>query len=133
MEAGFIHLCADMTKLTDFSEKELLAELEARKLAAKQDLEAEFKSAVKTIRHQIDVKLYEASKALEEAIKISENSGISFETYISFHDNLYIPKSVKNKFPNASKEMKEILTAEWNWDANIDYPGWLHSSGFGSC
>ena len=94
------------------------------------ELEREFRNAADAAHNLINVKLQEASKLLDEAVKISEECGVPFHTEISYVGNAYLPESAKKKFPNLDFEsMKDISGSDHEYDS----PGWENSSRVGSC
>lgn len=89
-------------------------------------LEKEFKKIVKTHAQEIDAKLTEASKALDEAIALSEKYGIPFYSRVSPLSQNFIPNSFETKFPDIDYSLAaEICNIYRN---NDWYSGWEHSS-----
>lgn len=87
------------------------------------EFEREFRNAIPDANKRIQEKLDLASKYLEEALKISEETGVPFESGISFLGQSYVPKTFEGKFPEVSNAFMQEAANVYN-----DYPGWQHSA-----
>lgn len=90
-------------------------------------LEDEFTELVTKHKQEIEAMLREASDALDEAVQLSEEYGIPFNSQISFLSQGYTPTSFKDKFDKLDHEMVCDLTGcypggEYGGD------GWEHSA-----
>jgi hypothetical protein len=85
-------------------------------------IERAFRLAVHDALERIDAKLSIASKAIQEAVKISEETGVPFSAGVSPLGQSYIPASLGEKFPELDKS-----TAQEIADAYGEYDGWQHS------
>lgn len=91
--------------------------------------EREFRLALSPNQDKIAEKLREASAALAEAVQLAEDSGTPFTTHISFVRNEYVPKSVKEKFPNVTAEkLQEISQIGSDYHYDDGYYCWKHSA-----
>lgn len=88
-------------------------------------VEREFRLAVQDASKKIKEKVALARKALQEAVEISEETGIPFRAGVSPLGNSYIPESINEKFPEIDSEFYSEIT-----DAYSEYgePGWAHSA-----
>lgn len=87
------------------------------------EMEREFRALVPDAMKKIDEKLALASKYLDEAIAISEETGVPFSSNISFLGQSYKPTSFEKKFPEVDRELMTNLTGSYN-----EYAGWQHSA-----
>lgn len=85
------------------------------------DLEKEFTVLHNQVGDLIREKVETAQVLLNEAIKLSDEHGIPFETSLSYIDNQYIPSSFKRKFAHLDQDFLESLGI-YNTDS-----GWQHS------
>ena len=93
------------------------------------ELEKEFEKIANDAQTKIDEKLKEAGQALEEAMKISEESGVPFSSDISFLSQSYIPTSFKKKYPELSIEFVTSVTGAYtSYNDDFSYGGWEHSA-----
>ena len=74
-------------------------------------LEMEFRKVVTTIRPEIQAKLEEANKLLEEAVKLAEDYGVAFEANISQLSQSYRPKSLSKWLPLKDLKCEKIYTS----------------------
>lgn len=89
-------------------------------------LDAEFIKIADATNKEIEAKMEEACKALNEAVKLSEKNGIPFRANISFLGQSYIPKSFENKFPDV--DLDQALEYMGAWRTDFQETGWAHSS-----
>lgn len=91
-------------------------------------LEAEFEKLVEETHEKINDKLDIAAKALREAVKISEETGIPFSSHISFLGNDYTPTSFQKL--HGDKEFEEDFVSEITgvYNEYEDQSGWQHSA-----
>lgn len=91
-------------------------------------LEEEFEQLVNDHKAEIQAKVAEASKALQEAVELSKKYGIPFRPHVSFLGNSYYPQSFYDgKFAELDSEVVSDLTGAWtNYDSG--YAGWEHSA-----
>ena len=87
-------------------------------------LEKEFEELVAKVHKEINIKIAEAAKMIEEAEKISTKYGIPFSSEISPIRNSFIPKTFK---------MPKKLDEDFVWETcdvyvEENYPGWEHSA-----
>lgn len=85
-------------------------------------LEKEFRTTAEKANNEIAAKLALASKALGEAIDISEKYGIPFSSSVSSLRQGYMPYSYDDKFTGVSRELMEAVTGCYN-----ECSGWKHS------
>lgn len=85
-------------------------------------MERTFRLAVKDAQSRIEAKMKEAREALDEAVKISEETGIPFRAWVSPLSQSYIPNSLSGKFPGVDREFCSELTTYG------EYEGWQHSA-----
>lgn len=71
------------------------------------NLEQQFKRTVKKAYEQIDEHISKAMVELSEAVKISEELGIPFESRISFLTQSYRPKSFDKKWRKVNEHVLE--------------------------
>jgi hypothetical protein len=69
------------------------------------DLELEFIIAAKKANELIAQKISEAAEKLREAVEISEQYGVPFESNVSPIDNVYTPNSFEDKYGSLDKEI----------------------------
>jgi hypothetical protein len=91
-----------------------------------EQLEAAFQKAYDEVHDQIQLKLAQASKLIEEAVKLSEEHGVPFrpEKRLMFCKPSYIPESLSEKFPDLDTEFISEITDAYGYG---DYPGWQQS------
>jgi len=90
-------------------------------------LEAEFEHLVKDAHSRINEKLKLAAEALEEAVKISEETGIPFSSGVSFLGNDYTPNSFEKL--HGDKEFEEDFVEEITGVYGMyEGAGWTHSA-----
>jgi hypothetical protein len=87
------------------------------------EMERQFRLAVPEATKRINEKLALAEKYLDEAIAISEETGVAFSTSISYISQDYKPSSFGDRFPDVSEEMMQDVTETHN-----EYEGWQHSA-----
>lgn len=87
-------------------------------------LETDFEKAFNEVHDQIQLKLTQAAKLIEEAVKLSEDSGVPFkpEEPLTFVRPSYIPRSMEKKFPDIDQDFVAELTDAYGYDA-----GWQWS------
>jgi len=88
-------------------------------------LEREFRKAIPSAISRIDEKLALASKYLDEATAISEETGIPFSASISYLGQSYTPASLEKKFPELERDFVNDLTGTYN---EYGGAGWEHSA-----
>jgi len=87
------------------------------------EMERAFRLAIDDAHKRIDEKMAIARNALNEAVKISEETGIPFSASVSPLSQSYIPDSLSEKFPDVDREFYSDLTGAWG-----EYEGWQHSA-----
>lgn len=90
-------------------------------------IEKEFEDLVNAHKAEIQAKVTEASKVLDEAVALSEKYGIPFYAQVSFLSQSYTPDSYYEKFGDLDKDTVNDLTdcypgGEWGGS------GWEHSA-----
>jgi hypothetical protein len=87
-------------------------------------LEREFRLAAAPVLSEIQRKVTQASKLLSEAVKLSEEHGIPFNSDVSFLGQSYTPTSFSEKYPDLSSDLVYEIT-----EASNEYgdAGWEHS------
>ncbi len=86
------------------------------------ELEQKYLDARKLFKEEIKKHLEDASNALSEAEKLSEQYGVPFHSYISFLGQEYTPMSMEKIWGKDYQEtLKEV-------DSFQDYSGWEHSA-----
>lgn len=90
-----------------------------------EELEQDFSDLYEKISPQIQEKMTAAAKLIDEAQKLSEEHGIPFrpETHIMWCRPSYIPRSLKEKFPELDSDFISDATDAWGGR----YPGWQYS------
>lgn len=91
------------------------------------DLEKEFRETVVEISNQIRAKVREASKALDEAVALSEEHGVPFYSTVSPLSQTYSPTSVVDKWPGLDSETIEDISGGWTREYGFG-AGWQHSA-----
>jgi hypothetical protein len=89
-------------------------------------LEKEFKVLAESIGKEIDDKVAEAAKLLNEAVSLSDRFGIPFRSPISQIDQAYVPTSFKVRFNTLDKEMVCKMLEMYKDELNYAR-GWRHS------
>lgn len=89
------------------------------------ELEKEFSRTVAEVGPKIQKKLDEASRALDEAVRLSEENGIPFVGNPTPLNNNYVPISYDEKFGELDEEFVSDLTDVWPNEFGGD--GWAHS------
>ena len=87
------------------------------------EYERAFRIANESAAALIKAKLKLASDYLDEAVKVSEETGIAFNSNISFLNQSYMPYSTCEKFPKVDRGFINDITESCN-----DYDGWEHSA-----
>lgn len=90
-------------------------------------LEEDFTKIVEEHKAEIDAKVKEAIKALDEAVELAEKYGIPFSPSISFLSQTYTPESYYAKFSDLDSstvyDIAEVYPGgEWG------EAGWEHSA-----
>jgi hypothetical protein len=100
-------------------------------------LETEFLSEVDSLSSKIKNKLKIAERALKDAEQLAEEAGIPFIYYVSYFDNLYIPKTFSHEKWKDLSESKDIKRIFYEFGDFADFQfgagGWQKSSATGSC
>lgn len=90
------------------------------------EVERSFRRTYFATQDLINEKLAEASRLVSEAVKISEQSGIPFQTDVSHLSNAYFPRSRLQKFPDLDSEfISDVTEAYSDYD---DKTGWSRSA-----
>lgn len=89
------------------------------------ELEKEFRALVEEKQMLITAKLNAANQLIEEAIAISEESGVPFDGSVSQISQSYYPMSFRKKFSDLDKDVVENITGTYS---EYDHVGWAHSS-----
>jgi hypothetical protein len=90
------------------------------------ELERQFRVEAASVIKKIDKKLAIASKALDEAVELSEKHGIPFSTSVSPLSQSYFPTTFSEKFGDIETDLVDSITG-----ASTEYPedgGWEHSA-----
>lgn len=87
------------------------------------EVERAFRLAMNEAQSRIDEKMEEAWKAVNEAVKISEETGIPFSAGVSPLSQSYIPNSLAEKFPGVDREFYSDVSGAYG-----EYEGWQHSA-----
>jgi hypothetical protein len=90
-------------------------------------LEKEFTNVFNTHKNEINAKLAEAGKYLEEAEQLAEKYGIPFYSNISFLGQSYYPASYGKKFKELDRDFVSELTNAYPGEYG-DNVGWEHSA-----
>lgn len=87
-------------------------------------LEAEFQQVFEQVHPLIQANLAEAARLINEAVSLSEKSGVPFcpKEKLTWIKPSYIPKSFREKFPNVEKDFVEQVTDSYGW-----HDGWQYS------
>jgi len=86
-------------------------------------LEREFRLKAAEVGALIGAKLAIAEQAIDEAVAIAEEHGISFSAGVSPLGQSYMAESASDKWPDLSKEFMNGVT-----DSYGEYDGWQHSA-----
>ncbi len=112
-----------------------LEETEAKIAAGISPLEQEFRQAVEGAKDRIEAKLAEANRALQEACKISNETGVPFESPVSSISQAYVPRSFHEKFDRLITEKAGYkddffysLIGMGEYTLEDNYDGWEHSA-----
>lgn len=89
------------------------------------ELERDYRKIYWSNSDRIQEKLDQASQLVKEAISISEQTGIAFDTDISLVRNAYFPRSKLIKFLDLDNEFISNITNAYN---DYDSIGWQHSA-----
>lgn len=87
------------------------------------EMERTFRLAVSDAHKRIEEKMDKARAALDEAVQISEETGIPFSASVSPLSQSYIPNSLSEKFPDVDRDFYSDITGTWG-----EYEGWQHSA-----
>lgn len=87
------------------------------------EVERAYRLAVKDAQRRMSEKMAIASAALDEAVAISEETGIPLDAGISPLSQCYIPQSMQEKFPDVDREFMTELAGAYG-----EYDGWQHSA-----
>lgn len=92
-----------------------------------QELEEEFKNLVDTVGKEIEDKLKQASKTLQEACELSDKYGIPFSSPVSGIYQNYVPSTLNEKFGELGNEKLAELSGLFKYDLEDCGYGWQHS------
>jgi hypothetical protein len=87
------------------------------------EMERAFRLALDDAQNRINEKLRIARAALDEAVEISEETGIPFSAGVSPLSQSYIPNSLSEKFPDVDRDFYSEVAGAWG-----EYEGWQHSA-----
>lgn len=87
------------------------------------EVERSFRLAIEDAHKRIFEKMATARAALQEAVKISEETGIPFRAGVSPLSQSYIPNSLGDKFPDIDRSFVHDIA-----EAYGEYDGWQHSA-----
>lgn len=107
-----------LVKWEDGTESEVVADALAERDS---DLEREFRLNVATAQKLIDAKMAEADAAIDEAVKIAEQYGVSFSASVSPLSQTY-KVALPEKYEELDSDFVNDLTAYG------EYEGWQHSA-----
>lgn len=92
------------------------------------ELEKLFFETTKTTQPQIEEQLDIANKALAEAERLAEQSGVPFYSSVSRISQCYVPRSHSDKFPDLDRGFVSDAVGVYVRDY-LDYGyGWEHSA-----
>lgn len=86
------------------------------------EYEREFRLKAPEILDLINEKLAIADKAIDEAVAIAEEHGVSFSASVSPLGQSYLAASAEEKWPEVSKKFMSEIT-----ETHGEYDGWQHS------
>lgn len=86
-------------------------------------LEREFRLKANEVGNLIGAKLAIAEQAIDEAVAIAEEHGISFSAGVSPLGQSYMAASADEKWPDVSRRFRDEIT-----EAYGEYDGWQHSA-----
>lgn len=89
------------------------------------ELERDFRKAYWANEDRIQDKVSQAASLLQEAVRIAEETGVSFRTHISPVSNAYFPRSREERFPELDSQFVSDVTEAYN---EYDSTGWRHSA-----
>lgn len=87
------------------------------------EMERTYRLAVKDAQRRMNEKMSQASALLDEAVAISEETGIPLDAGISPLSQSYIPGSMTEKWPDVDRGFMNDLA-----NAYGEYDGWQHSA-----
>lgn len=91
-------------------------------VAEDSEIERAFRLAVGEAQDRIYAKLAAAEKLIDEAVAISEETGIPFSAGVSPLGQSYLPNSLHEKFPDIDRSFANEIA-----EAYGEYEGWQHS------
>lgn len=87
------------------------------------EMERAYRLAVDDAKTRMNQKLAIARAALDEAVAISEETGVPLSADVSPLSQSYIPQSMQEKFPDVDREFMTELAGGYG-----EYDGWQHSA-----
>lgn len=88
------------------------------------ELEREFRNKANEVLYEIRKKCAASAKLLEEAVKLSEEHGIPFNSEVSFLGQSYFPNSFEEKYKGVDMDLVYSIT---DASSEYGYGGWEHS------
>lgn len=90
------------------------------------EMERNFRAIASDADRRIRAKLALAEKYLDEAVEISEETGVPFHTGISYLGQSYFPESTSDKFEDLDSDFINDITGAYHSDYGES--GWQHSA-----
>jgi hypothetical protein len=87
-------------------------------------LEREFRTTANVVLVEIQKKVAESSRLLQEAVDLSEKHGIPFSSSVSFLGQSYTPSTFEEKYGEVDSDLAESITDAFGC---MDGSGWEHS------
>ena len=89
-------------------------------------LEAQFEELASTVGEEIQEKIRQAEKLLQEACNLSDQHGIPFFTNVSLLGQPYVPEAFESKWTDLDRDFVANITEVAAGDLGSAY-GWQHS------
>lgn len=90
------------------------------------EAERQFRAVAADASRRIEEKLALASKYLDEAVEISDETGVPFHTGISFLSQSYFPGNTGEKFEDVDSEFVNEISGAYH--SEYGEQGWQHSA-----
>lgn len=90
------------------------------------EVERSFRAVAADASRRIEEKLALASKYLDEAVEISNETGVPFHTGISFLSQSYFPGNTSEKFEDVDTDFINDITGAYHSEYGDE--GWQHSA-----
>ena len=89
-------------------------------------LEQQFETMADSVGAEIQTKLQQAEKLLNEACELADEHGIPFYTNVSLLGQPYVPEAFQSKWRDLDRDFVANITEVASYDLGSAY-GWAHS------